>query len=34
MAVPIILSFLVRMAAKVGIKKARQMATKNMVKRL
>ena len=28
MAVPIILSFLVRMAAKVGIKKARQMATK------
>ena len=28
MAVPIILSFLVKMAAKVGIKKARQMATK------
>jgi hypothetical protein len=28
MAVPVILSFLVKMAAKVGIKKARQMATK------
>ena len=28
MAIPVILSFLVKMAAKVGIKKARQMATK------
>ena len=28
MAIPIVLSFLIKMAAKVGIKKARQMVTK------